>query len=132
MLDEPAAGLDPLGKEEIMTLLHKIHQDWCSTVIIVSHDMDEIAENCTGAAVFSEGKVWEFGPVASLFNREEELRRMGLDVSFTAKLVQALERRGVLLDCNLTTDDFVVKVLKKAKGAGAGMDSIWQGGRNDA
>ena len=40
VLDEPAAGLDPLGKQEIMELLHKIHREWCSTVIVVSHDMD--------------------------------------------------------------------------------------------
>ena len=59
VLDEPAAGLDPLGKEEIMALLHKIHNDWCKTVIIVSHDMDEIAENCTRAAIFAEGLVHE-------------------------------------------------------------------------
>ena len=57
ILDEPAAGLDPLGKQEIMDLLHKIHREWCSTVIIVSHDMDEIADNCTMAAVISDGIV---------------------------------------------------------------------------
>ena len=44
ILDEPAAGLDPLGKKEICALLHKLHEEWCRTVIIVSHDMDEIAE----------------------------------------------------------------------------------------
>lgn len=47
ILDEPAAGLDPLGKRELMELLHAIHGSWCKTVVIVSHDMDEIAENCT-------------------------------------------------------------------------------------
>ena len=57
ILDEPAAGLDPLGKKELMELLHSIHGRWCRTIVIVSHDMDEIAENCTRAAVFSEGKV---------------------------------------------------------------------------
>lgn len=57
VLDEPAAGLDPLGKEEIAALLKKVHSDWCKTVIVVSHDMDEIAEACDRAAVFSEGKI---------------------------------------------------------------------------
>ena len=47
VLDEPAAGLDPMGKREMMRLLHSLHGDWCKTVIIVSHDMDEVAENCT-------------------------------------------------------------------------------------
>lgn len=57
VLDEPAAGLDPLGKEEIAALLKKVHSDWCKTVIVVSHDMDEIAESCDRAAVFSDGKI---------------------------------------------------------------------------
>ncbi|MDE7084401.1 MAG: energy-coupling factor transporter ATPase, partial [Clostridia bacterium] len=57
VLDEPAAGLDPLGKREIMRLLHSLHGDWCKTVIIVSHDMDEIAENCTRACVVSDGGI---------------------------------------------------------------------------
>ena len=56
VLDEPAAGLDPLGKEEISALLKNVHRDWCKTVIVVSHDMDEIAEECDRAAVFSCGK----------------------------------------------------------------------------
>ena len=57
ILDEPAAGLDPKGKNEIMELLHKLHREWCKTVIIVSHDMDEVADNCTKACVISEGRV---------------------------------------------------------------------------
>ena len=132
VLDEPAAGLDPLGKEEIMALLHKIHQDWCRTVIIVSHDMDEIAENCTRAAIFFGGKVWGCGSAKNLFSDEDALRDIGLDVPFTAKLTQALGTRDVVVDCDLTTDDFVAKMIEKVKTVGAGMRSTEEGGRNDA
>ena len=111
VLDEPAAGLDPLGKREIMQLLHKIHKEWCKTVIIVSHDMDEISENCTRAAVFSEGKVVAEDVPARLFSRSELLASLGLDVPFTAKITEALKERGVRIDSDFTMEDFVKKTL---------------------
>lgn len=111
VLDEPAAGLDPLGKREIMQLLHKIHKEWCKTVIIVSHDMDEISENCTRAAVFSEGKVVAEDVPARLFSRSELLASLGLDVPFTAKITEALKEHGVRIDSDFTMEDFVKKTL---------------------
>ncbi len=115
VLDEPAAGLDPLGKKEIMELLHKLHREWCKTVVIVSHDMDEIAENCTKAAVFSEGEVKFVLPPRELFRRADELTALGLDVPLTAKLCSALAKRGVALECDFTTEDFIAKVLALKK-----------------
>lgn len=129
VLDEPAAGLDPLGKEEIMSLLHKIHNDWCKTVIIVSHDMDEIAENCTRAAVFSGGEVLEEGTPKELFKRADLLRSKGLDIPFTAKIQLALEANGVDIDSDFTTDDFIAKTLDFAKNKGVGMRVTMEGGR---
>ena len=131
VLDEPAAGLDPLGKEEIMELLHKMHADWCKTVIIVSHDMDEISENCNFAAVFSEGKILAQDTPKRLFSTTELTEKAGLDVPFTAKLVRALAARGVTVDCDLTTDDLVQKLLQAVKTEGAGMRST-QGGNGNA
>ena len=132
VLDEPAAGLDPLGKEETMSLLHKLHKDWCKTVIIVSHDMDEIAENCTRAAVFSGGKILAVGTPKELFERENITSEAGLDVPFVAKLVNALKARGVEIDCDFTLSDFIEKMLKRAKTGGAGMRLTENGGQNDA
>ncbi len=116
ILDEPAAGLDPLGKQELMELLHKIHGDWCKTVVIVSHDMDEIAENCTRAAVFSEGKIAMCASPKELFSHAEELLSLGLDIPLTAKLVLALKERGIEIDCDYTVEDFVQKVLARKGG----------------
>ena len=111
VLDEPAAGLDPLGKKEVMELLHKLHREWCKTVVVVSHDMDEISENCTKAAVFSEGSVRYVLPPKELFRHADELTALGLDVPLTAKLCTALAKRGVEIDCDFTTEDFIGKVL---------------------
>ena len=129
VLDEPAAGLDPLGKEEIMALLHKIHSDWCKTVIIVSHDMDEIAENCTRAAVFCDGEVLEEGTPKEIFERADLLRSKGLDIPFTAKIQLALHEDGVEIDSDFTTDDFIAKTLDFAKTKGAGMRLTTEGGQ---
>ena len=120
LLDEPAAGLDPLGKREIMQLLHKIHKEWCKTVIIVSHDMDEISENCTRAAVFSEGKVFEEASPSRLFLRPAELTALGLDVPFTAKVTEALAAKGINIYSDFTSADFVGKVLSYAGLEGGG------------
>ena len=111
ILDEPAAGLDPLGKRGLMELLHAIHGSWCKTVVIVSHDMDEIAENCTRAAVFSEGKVVMEGKPAEIFRRGEELLALGLDVPTTARCAMLLKERGIQIDTDFTCDDFAEKVL---------------------
>lgn len=111
ILDEPAAGLDPLGKKELMELLHSIHGGWCKTIIIVSHDMDEIAENCTRAAVFSAGKVVMEGKPSEIFSRSEELLSLGLDIPVTAKCARILREKGYNIDTDFTCDDFVEKVL---------------------
>ena len=130
VLDEPAAGLDPLGKEEIMSLLHKIHQDWCKTVIIVSHDMDEISENCTRAAIFSEGKVVKVAQPKDLFADLPLLEKIGLDVPFTAKLVKALETKNFAIQCDYTLADFIDKTLQFVQDKGAGM-RLTEGGRTN-
>lgn len=114
VLDEPAAGLDPLGKQEIMELLHRLHSSWCRTIIIVSHDMDEIAENCTRVAVFSDGEVKYVLPPKELFTHSEELLSLGLDVPLTAKICLALKKYGIDLKCDFTTEDFLKQTLALA------------------
>ena len=112
ILDEPAAGLDPKGKNEIMELLHKLHREWCKTVIIVSHDMDEVADNCTKACVISEGKVFACGTPAQIFSRADELEALGLDIPLTAKIERGLDEKGIIIKSNLTAEDFAVKVCE--------------------
>ena len=131
VLDEPAAGLDPLGKSEIMALLHQLHKEWCKTVIIVSHDMNEIVENCNRAAIFSEGKTVAIGEPHALFSDVERMRSLGLDVPFTAKIVEALKERNILIECDYTLADFVDKTLEFAQTEGVCTSSS-EGGSEDA
>lgn len=116
ILDEPAAGLDPKGKQEIMELLHKIHREWCKTVIIVSHDMDEVAENCTKVAVLSDGEVFACDTPAKLFERVDELLPLGLDIPLTSKISQQLKKSGIEIFSNCTSEDFANKVIEVYKG----------------
>ena len=111
VLDEPAAGLDPLGKKEIMELLHKLHSEWCRTVIIVSHDMDEIACNCTRACVVSDGKIFDCAAPHELFARYDELISLGLDVPLTAKICRELKKYGIDIDCDFTPESFADAVI---------------------
>ena len=117
ILDEPVAGLDPIGKRELMSLLHALHEHYVKTIVIVSHDMDEVAENCTDVAVFSEGKVVMTGTPREIFSRADELAALRLDVPVTAKLTAALKRAGVDVNSDFTTDDFVSKVAEIYKKA---------------
>ncbi len=116
ILDEPAAGLDPKGKKEIMELLHKLHREWCKTVIIVSHDMDEVADNCTRACVIAEGKVFACDAPYKIFRRADELKALGLDIPLTAKIEEELARRGVVIDSDCTVADFSDKVIEVYNG----------------
>lgn len=130
VLDEPAAGLDPLGKEAVHDLLHKIHNGWCKTVIIVSHDMDEIAENCTKAAVFSDGEVLALDTPKNLFSETEMLDRAGLQQPFVAQTIAFLRQKGMGISCDFQIADFVENVLDFAKTKGAGMRSTKEGTEN--
>ena len=113
ILDEPAAGLDPNGKQAIMELLHKLHKSWCKTIVIISHDMDEIAENCNKIAVFHGGKVLLNGTPKEVFKEAELLQSLGLDIPTTAKLALQLKKQNIDVDCDLTVEDFVQKIEEK-------------------
>ena len=112
ILDEPAAGLDPKGKNEIMELLLKLHREWCKTIIIVSHDMDEVADNCTRACVIANGQVFACDAPYKIFKRTDELKALGLDVPLTSKIAQSLAAKGIIIDSDCTVSDFSDKVIE--------------------
>ena len=115
VLDEPVAGLDPQGKTELMSLLHRLHGPVVKTVIIVSHDMDEVAENCSRVAVFSEGKPIKVASPGELFRDAGLLEKNGLELPLTARLARALKTEGVNLDTDFTAENFISAVEKEYK-----------------
>ena len=94
-------------------------------------DMNEIVENCNRAAIFSEGKTVAIGEPHALFSDVERMRSLGLDVPFTAKIVEALKERNILIECDYTLADFVDKTLEFAQTEGVCTSSS-EGGSEDA
>lgn len=96
VLDEPSAGLDPKGKKDILDLIQRLRST-SPTVIIISHDMDEIAGIADRIAVLDKGKLLHVLPPEELFEMEDEISRLGLDLPETVKIYKALKERGITL-----------------------------------
>ena len=117
--DEPTGNLDGDNAVKVMTILSdKLVKKPESSAIIVSHDMDEIAENCTKAAIFSEGKILGVAEPKDLFKRVKEIQEIGLDVPLTAKIVDSIKKHGIEIDCDYTEKDFIRQTLLYEKGRG--------------
>lgn len=116
VLDEPVAGLDPAGKNELMALLHKLHDSKrVKTIVIVSHDMDEVCENCTDVAVFSEGQIVFKGKPEEVFKNVEQMNDLRLGVPVTSFLTDKLKKIGVDIDTDFTQKDFIEKIASHYK-----------------
>ncbi len=113
VLDEPVAGLDPRGKEELLSLLHAVHKDFVKTIIIVSHDMDIVSEHCNKVAVMNGGKVVAFGTPKEVFSNKDAILEAGLELPLTAYLTERLSSVGVNIDSDLTEQDFIAKLLQE-------------------
>jgi len=105
VLDEPVAGLDPMGKRELMQLLHSLNTN-NRTIIIVSHDMDEVCENCSRIAVMESGKIVKVGSAEEVFKTQAD--RLSLPV--TARLKNTLSKAGLQEDLPLKTNEFIEAV----------------------
>jgi energy-coupling factor transport system ATP-binding protein len=117
ILDEPTAGLDPKGKENILQLVHSIKKASQATVIMISHNMDEINEHCTRVAVLNQGELVYYLKPSELVERSEELEKIGLDLPTSAKIARRLRKRGLNLKPGIhKQDELIAEVLKLYKG----------------
>ena len=119
ILDEPTAGLDPRGCEDILSLLRKYHADRGSTVVLVSHSMDEIARNAQRIIVLDRGGVCMSGTPRQVFAHARELEAVGLDVPQVTKIAHALYEKGVKIDPSVYTVEALRSQLLALKGGGA-------------
>ena len=95
ILDEPVAGLDPKAHREILTLIKEIHESVSSIVILVSHNMDDVACMADRVLVMDQGQVAMFDTPEEVFSRAGELKNMGLGLPEVTELMQDLEERGL-------------------------------------
>ena len=119
ILDEPTAGLDPRGCEDILSLLRAYHTQRHSTVVLVSHSMEEIARNAQRIIVLDRGAVRMQGAPAKVFARARELESIGLDVPQVTKIAHTLYEKGVAIDPAVYTVQALQEQLLALKGGHA-------------
>ncbi|MBQ9010592.1 MAG: energy-coupling factor transporter ATPase [Clostridia bacterium] len=94
VLDEPCAGLDPRGREEILNLIRQLHRESGVTIVMVSHSMDDVAQLAERVLVMHRGRLVMDGTPEEIFTRGAELREMGLDEPQVVQLCEQLRERG--------------------------------------
>ena len=116
VLDEPTAGLDPAGRENLMANIRDYHRNKGRTIILVSHSMDEIARNVDRIVVLKSAHVLMQGTPKEVFARSEELLSAGLDVPQVTRLAMALRNRGLQIDPAVyTAEELERKLLRLRK-----------------
>ena len=108
ILDEPTAGLDPIGCRIILKQIRAYHEEKGTTIILVSHSMEDIASNCERIAVFDMARIAMQGEPAEVFARAKELNAMGLDVPQAAQVAALLRERGIAITTGVYTVDALV------------------------
>ena len=116
ILDEPTAGLDPAGREKILRQIRTYHEEKGTTVILVSHSMEEIAQNVDRIVVLKGGNTYMDGTPRQVFARAEELEAVGLDVPQVTRVAMALRRRGVAIDAAVYTVEELKAALLRLRG----------------
>ena len=116
ILDEPTAGLDPKGRDDILSNIKEIHEKEKNTIILVSHSMDDVAKLADRLLVMNHGKVEFFDTPTEVFKNEARLKEIGLDVPQVLQLANQLREKGFEISSDiLTIDDIKNEIVKNLK-----------------
>ena len=116
VLDEPPAGLDPRGRDDILARIQDYHRAKNASVVLVSHSMEEIARNVDRIVVLSDSHVFMEGTPRQVFARADELEQVGLDIPQVTKVALALRRRGLPVDTAVYTVEALRDALLRKEG----------------
>lgn len=108
ILDEPTAGLDPKGRDDILTQIKKLHEEYEMTIILVSHSMEDVAKVASRILVMHNGKCILDGKPSEVFKKSEVLEKVGLAVPQITYLIKELNNKGF----NISEDIFTVEQAK--------------------
>ena len=113
ILDEPTAGLDPRGRDEILDLVADMHRSYGCTVILVSHSMEDVANYVDRIVVMNDGEVLYDGTPRQVFRHYQELEEIGLAAPQVTYLMHELKEEGFPVDCDATTiEEAKTEILK--------------------
>ncbi|MCH5254780.1 MAG: energy-coupling factor transporter ATPase [Lachnospiraceae bacterium] len=117
ILDEPTAGLDPKGRDEILDQISKLHRETGITVILVSHSMEDVAKYVERIIVMNEGSILYDGTPKEVFRHYQELEQVGLAAPQVTYIMRALKAKGLPVNTDITTiAEARDEILRKMKG----------------
>ena len=117
ILDEPTAGLDPKGRDEILHLIKNLQKNTGMTILLVSHSMDDVAEYVDRIIVMNKGQVMFDDVPREVFKHYEELEKVGLAAPQVTYIMHALKSRGLDVDADATTIEEATNEILKALGS---------------
>lgn len=116
ILDEPAAGLDPAGRNEILSQIKKLHEQGMITVVLVSHSMEDIARLVKKIIVLYKGKIHMEGTPKEIYTKADELVKIGLGVPQIVEIVNELRKRGFNIKNDIiTVEEATKEILKEVR-----------------
>ncbi len=115
VFDEPTAGLDPKGREDVMEIIRNYRKATGATVIIISHSMEDMASLADKILVMNKGTVYKFDTVENVFSDAEALQKIGLNVPIVTRVFAKMRQLGVKLPKDALTVKEAVNILKKLK-----------------
>ena len=113
VLDEPAAGLDPRGRDELMSTIQKLHKKWKLTIVFVSHSMEDIARLADNLLVMQTGKLRAVGTPAEIFADAQLLQETGLEPPQIMQIMQRLQKAGLPVDSSAITPEAGLQSLRE-------------------
>ncbi len=111
ILDEPTASLDPHGRDRILDIIKEYHRITDSTVMIVSHSMEDIAKYAEKILVMNKSELFCYDTVQNVFRRSAEIEKMGLDVPQITKVFNRLKELGIPVDDEIYTTEYAKDVV---------------------
>lgn len=121
VLDDPTAGLDPRGREEILEVIGQLNQEKEMTIVFISNTMEDVARMAKRIVVMNEGRIFADGETRTIFAESDRLRQIGLGIPETIEIMQELKKRWINVPTDtLTVEETIEAIIK-------GMDN--KGGR---
>lgn len=111
ILDEPTAGLDPIGRDTILDRIGKFRKESNTTVLLVSHSMEDVAKVADKVLVMNNGEAVMFDTVEKVYSNGEQLHKMGLNIPHITKIVLQLRKKGIDIPNNIYTVDSAYEAL---------------------